>query len=77
MVVKYGVSPNNNSIESVHLQFCKRLLSVKKITQNGFVCGELGRMPLINARYVSIIKFWLNILHSKPEKYIYNIYNNL
>ena len=32
-----------NSIERVHLQFCKRLLGVKKTTQNDFVYGELGR----------------------------------
>ena len=34
-------------------------------------------MPAINARYVSIIKMWLKILHSKPEKYIYIIYKTL
>ena len=30
-------------IERVHLQFCKKLLSVKQCTQNDFVYGELGR----------------------------------
>ena len=30
--------------ERVHLQFCKRLLGVKRCTQNDFVYGELGRM---------------------------------
>ena len=30
-------------IERVHLQFCKRLLGVKKSTQNNFIYGELGR----------------------------------
>ena len=34
-------------------------------------------MPLIHARYVSIIKFWLKLLHSKPEKYINIIYKTL
>ena len=29
-------------IERVHLQFCKRLLGVKKCTQNDFVYGDLG-----------------------------------
>ena len=32
-----------SSIERVHLQFCKRLLGVKRTIQNEFVFGELGR----------------------------------
>jgi hypothetical protein len=31
------------TIERVHLQFCKKVLGVKKTTQNDFICGELGR----------------------------------
>jgi len=40
------ISPNTLSTgnERVHLQFCKRLLGVKRCTQNDFVYGELGRM---------------------------------
>ena len=33
-------------IERVHLSFCKRILCVKKYSQNAFVCGLLGRFPL-------------------------------
>ena len=32
------------AIESVHLQFCKKLLGVKQSTQNDFIYGELGRI---------------------------------
>ena len=32
-----------SSIERVHLQFCKRLLRVKRTTQYDFVYGKLGR----------------------------------
>ena len=39
----------------MHLQFCKRLLGVKKRTQNDFVYGELGRTTCIIKRYLSII----------------------
>ncbi|MCW4345840.1 MAG: reverse transcriptase family protein [Candidatus Thiodiazotropha endolucinida] len=46
-----------NAIERVHLQFCKRLLGVKKTTQNDFVYGELGRTNCITNRYLLIIKF--------------------
>ena len=34
-------------IEQVQLCFCKRILGVKKSTQNDFVYGELGRFPKI------------------------------
>ena len=59
-----------NVLERVHLQFCKRLLGVKKSTQNDFVYGELGRTTLIIKRYVSIIKYWFKILMSSENKYI-------
>ena len=59
-----------NVIERVHLQFYKRLLGVKKSTQNDFVYGELGRTTLITKRFVSIIKYWFKILRSSENKYI-------
>ena len=34
--------------ERVHLQFCKKLLGVKRSSQNDFVYRELGRAPLKN-----------------------------
>ena len=46
-----------NVIERVHLQICKRLLAVKKSTQNDFVYGELGRTNLITKRYLSMVKY--------------------
>ena len=64
-----------NVIERVHLQFCKRLLGVKKTTQNDFVYGELGRTTCIIKRYVSIIKYWFKILYSGNTKYIKLVYN--
>lgn len=72
----WGFHPGH-AVEKVHLQFCKRLLCVKKSTQNDFVYGEVGRMPLQNMRLYNIIKFWIKILHSEPKKYIYIVYNAL
>ena len=46
-------------IERVHLQFCKRLLGVKKCTQNDFVYGELGRLNCQYVRYFILIKYWV------------------
>ena len=64
-----------NVIERVHLQFCKRLLGVKKTTQNDFVYGELGRTSCITKRYLMIIKYWFKILFSEHVKYIKVVYN--
>lgn len=64
-----------NVIERVHLQFCKRLLGVKKTTQNDFIYGELGRTTCITKRYIYIIKYWFKILQSHNTKYIKVIYN--
>ena len=57
-------------IERVHLQFCKRLLVVKKCTQNDFVYGELGRMNCQYVGYFIMIKYWVNILHAHDTKYV-------
>ena len=40
-----------DKIETVHLQFCNRLLDIKQCTQNDFVYGELGRSSLQNKRF--------------------------
>ena len=58
------------SIERVHLRFCKRILGVRICTQNDFVYGELGRMPLYKIRLVSIVKYWLKIVHGMKCQYV-------
>ena len=71
---------NNNVIESLHLEFCKYIMKVKKSTHNSIVYGELGRVPLqvfINAR---MIGFWQKIVSGKKEKIsrmLYDIVFNL
>ena len=63
------------SIETVHLQFCKRLLGVKQSTQNDFVYGELGRIDYQSRRYLDIIRYWFKAVGSEENKYIKQIYN--
>ena len=65
----------SKAIETVHLQFCKRLLGVKQTTQNDFIYGELGRVDFPSRRYVSIIKYWLKVVNSDNRKLIKRIYN--
>lgn len=63
------------TIERVHLQYCKKLLGVKKTTQNDFVYGELGRTDYLSKRYAIIIKYWFKILFANENKYIKMVYN--
>ena len=57
-------------IERVHLQFCKRLLGVKKTTQNNFIYGELGRINFQTRRFFIILKYWSKIVNTEENKYI-------
>ena len=59
-----------NAIERVHLQFCKRLLGVKKTTQNDFIYGELGRTNFLTKQYLLIIRYRFKILVSAWKKCI-------
>ena len=62
------------NVERVHLQFCKKILGVKKNTQNDFIYGELGRTSFITRRYLIIIKYWLKILKMSDFKYVKIVY---
>ena len=64
----------SNTVERVHLHFCKKLLGVKKNTQNDFVYGKFGRTSLLATRCYFIIKHWFKILTCKDGKYIKHIY---
>ena len=63
-----------NAIERVHMQFCKKLLGVKKTTQNDFVYGELGRVSYVTKRHLQIIKYCFKVLTAPENKYIKLIY---
>ena len=62
------------AVETVHLQFCKKVLWVKRSTQNDFVYGELGRINNQSRRFIAIIKNWLKVISSDETKYINQIY---
>ena len=53
----------------------KKLLGVKRVTQNDFVYGELGRVSLQVTIHLSIIKYWLKILECENVKYIRYVYD--
>ena len=63
-----------DKIETVHLQFCKRLPGVKRIPQNDFVYVELGQTSFQTKRYLTIIKYWLKIVLGPENRLIKTIY---
>ena len=54
---------NKDSIEKVHLQFCKTILKVRSTTPNYMVYGELGRYPMEIMIKRKIVLFWNNLLY--------------
>ena len=62
-------------IERVHLNFCKRVLGVKRTTQNDFVYGILGRVPMNIRRHIRIVKYWLSIVGGKKSQIVSIVYN--
>ena len=49
-------------VESLHFEFCRRLLGVKKSTCNIMVYFEFGRIPLEYMCPFCIIKYWFKLL---------------
>jgi hypothetical protein len=66
---------NATKIENVHLHFLKNILGVKVQTQNNFIYGELGRMPLKQHRIVQVLKYWIKIIRSDDIKLTKQTYN--
>ena len=58
-----------NQQERIHLQYCKKIVAVKKCTQDDFVYGELGRVSLQTKLYFSNINYWFKILESSETRY--------
>jgi hypothetical protein len=52
---------NKESIEKVHLQFCKNILKVQSTTPNYMVYRELDRYPMEVMVKRKIVLFWNNL----------------
>ena len=79
-ILNYGCEvwgfENAKQIETVHLGYCKRILGVKRSTQNDFIYGILGRFPFHIYRQIRIIKYWLKIVSGRKSLYVNNIYHS-
>jgi hypothetical protein len=75
-------------IESLHLEYLKYILRMKKTTPDCFVYGETGNYPLYIHVYYRMIKFWhklridkdgkisTRLLHTLLECHNFKIYTN-
>ena len=50
------------AVERVNVDFCKRLLGIKRSTNNSMMYAELGRVPLIANILFNMIRYWHMIL---------------
>ena len=48
-------------IEKVHTSFLKRIIGVKRSTNNAMIYNETGRVPLVIRRKFNIVKNWLKL----------------
>ena len=69
----WGFHPAPN-IDRVQLKFYKRILGVKSTTQNDFIYGVLGRVPMLIHRQYRIIKYWTKIVQGKKPAYVNALY---
>ena len=56
------------TLEKLHLQFCKIILCLKKRTCNVMLYGELGRFPLLIPAKMRILSFWARLITSQETK---------
>ena len=47
------------------MNFCKRILSVKRSATNVVILSELSRTPLCIDRKIKFLKYWLKLLKTK------------
>ena len=77
-ILNYGCESwgfhNARDIEKVHLAFFKRIMGVKRTTQDDFVYGCLGRVPMVVQRHYRIIKYWVQIVCCKKSLYVNHLY---
>lgn len=62
MGAKSWGSSKCSQLETLHMKFCKRLLSVPKSCNNSVCYGELGRYPMWVRCQLAILAYWQKLL---------------
>ena len=66
---------NLDTIEKVHLKFCKLVLKLKSCTSNAMVYGETGRYNMEYYVKKRMINFWSKIACGDKDKLSYIVYD--
>ena len=61
-------------IELIHTKFLRRILNIRKSTNLTAFYGELGRVPLVVHRKITMIKYWIKILNRSDSSLIKKMY---
>ena len=51
-----------NSVENLHIRYCKSILGARCSTQNDMVRTELGRIDMYHTMLVNAMKYWLKVI---------------
>ena len=75
--VKFWGHEGSDILETLHLKFCKIVLSLTKNTPtcNCMIYGELGRTPIGCKIKVKISSFWFKLVKKTPHKLRNMVYN--
>ena len=68
---------NIDTLEKLHVKFCKLLLNLKTSTPNFMLYGELGRYPLNVIVKLTMLSFWSKLIDGKQSKLSSLIYRLL
>ena len=63
-------------LESIQLEYFKRLFGLHRTTHSQFLNHTLGIWPLINYRLVSMIKFWLRVVQLPRDRLLKAAYED-
>ena len=55
-------------IETIHYNYCKYFLGVKRNTPNAAVLGELGRTPIFIYTFIRCVKWWFKLLSMSNDR---------
>ncbi len=66
-----------SDIDVLHLQYIKKILRVKSNTNTSMIYVETGRYPLSIHIKACIIKYWIKLINSEPNRLIYIIYQEM
>ncbi|KAI4904413.1 hypothetical protein NFI96_007497 [Prochilodus magdalenae] len=58
---------DKHPIETLHAEFCRKILRVQRHTPNNACRAELGRFPLALQIQKRALKFWIHLTQSSPD----------